>query len=104
MTKYQRIHQQIIEGAHGIVEDIFVLKTGVLLTKKSSVTWKAQQWFDQLNIDTERPAYEQHAEFNSRLTYLSFRDKKESSATYNERMIKEYGHRSVYNDEHVLFW
>lgn len=103
LNKYQRIHQQIIKAAHGITDDIFVLKTGVLLTKKSKLTTEAQQLFDQLNIDTARPAYEQHAEFNSRITYLSFRDKKESSATYNERMIKEYGHRSVYNDEYVTF-
>ena len=56
-----------------------------------------------MNIDTERPEYEQHAEFNSRITYLSFKDKKGDSSLFNERMINEYEHRSVYNDEYVTF-
>lgn len=100
---YQDKHRQLIEAAHGIVEDIFVLKTGVLLTKKSKVTKAAQQLFEQLNIDTSRPEYEQHAEFNSRITYLSFKDTPGDSQAFNERMIKEYQHRSVYNDEYVTF-
>ncbi|WP_299462360.1 FAD-dependent thymidylate synthase [uncultured Microscilla sp.] len=102
-TRYQQMHKQMIVAANGIVDDIFVLKTGVLITKKSRVTAEAKQLFDQMNIDTTRPVYEQHAEFNSRLTYLSFKDQQESAAAYNQRLIQEYGHRSVYNDEHVTF-
>jgi thymidylate synthase ThyX len=102
-THYQQMHKQMIELANGIVEDIFVLKAGVMITKKSSVTHEAQQLFEAMNLDTERPEYEQHAELNSRLTYMSFKAQKESAADYNERMIKEYGHRSVYNDEYVTF-
>lgn len=102
-TRYQQMHKQMIELANGVIEDIFVLKTGVMITKKSTITSEAQQLFEAMNIDTNRPEYEQHAEFNSRLTYLSFKAHKESAADYNERMIKEYGHRSVYNDEYVTF-
>ncbi|WP_103071795.1 hypothetical protein [Aquimarina sediminis] len=103
LTPYQVKHKIIIEAANGIVEDIFVLKTGVLLTKRSKITPEAKVLFDTLNIDTDRPEYEQHAEFNSRITYLSFKDKKGDSKVFNERMIHEYQHRSVYNDEYVTF-
>lgn len=102
-THHQQMHKQMIELANGVVEDIFVLKTGVMITKKSKVTSEAQQLFEAMNLDANRPEYEQHAEFNSRLTYLSFKAQKESAADYNERMIKVYGHRSVYNDEYVTF-
>ena len=103
MNKYQAKHKILIEESGGKVQDIFVEEVGVLLTKKPSVSEKALDLFEKLNIDNERPEYEQHAEFNSRLTYLSFKNNKESSKKYNEKMINEYGHRSVYNDEQVTF-
>lgn len=103
MNKYQAKHKMLIEESGGKVQDIFVEEVGVLLTKKPSVSEKALDLFEKLNIDNERPEYEQHAEFNSRLTYLSFKNNKESSKKYNEKMINEYGHRSVYNDEQVTF-
>lgn len=104
MNKYKKNHTLLIQEAGGIVEDnLFVTKVGVLLTKQSKVTSQAQQLFDKLNIDTNVNESEQHAEFNSRITYLSFKDEKTSSIEYNRKMIHEYGHRSVYNDEYVTF-
>lgn len=103
MNNYQEKHKLLITEAGGLVDDIFVEDVGVLLTKKSSISKKALDLFEKINIDSERPEYEQHAEFNSRLTYLSFKKNKESSKEYNEKMINEYGHRSVYNDEQVTF-
>ncbi len=104
MNKYKRIHSELILKAGGIVEeDLFVTKVGVLLTKKSNITSQAKDIFNQLNIDTNVSESEQHAEFNSRLTYLSFKTENSSSSEYNRKMIQEYGHRSVYNDEYVTF-
>lgn len=100
---YQQFHRQLIEQAGGQVEDIFVLRTGVLMTKRSQITSAAAQLFEALHLDTTRADYEQHAEFNSRITYLSFPKEKQSAAAYHEKMIHQYGHRSIYNDEHVTF-
>lgn len=104
MDKYKKKHKSIILKSGGQVEDdLFVTKVGVLMTKKSRVTKEAIDLFEDLNIDQDTLECEQHAEFNSRITYLSFKDKKTSSKEYNNMMINELGHRSVYNDEHVTF-
>lgn len=100
---YQQFHQTLIEQAGGTVEDIFVLQTGILMTKRSQITPAAAALFEQLNLDTNRAGYEQHAEFNSRITYLSFKQQQESAADYHEKMIHQYGHRGIYNDEQVTF-
>lgn len=103
MNKFQKIHKKLIESANGIVNDIFVEKVGVVLTKKSMLTEEAQLIFDKMNIDEEESLASQHAEFNSRLTYLSFNEKKSSSKEYNKKMIHDFGHRSIYNDELATF-
>ena len=104
MNKFKNRHELLIEKAGGIVkEHFFVEKVGVLLTKKSSVTSDALELFADMNIDDDLSEAEQHSEFNSRLTYMSFKDEKESSKAYNDKMIKELGHRGVYNDEIVTF-
>ena len=103
MNKFQERHKTLINNSGGLVNDIFVEKVGVLLTKKPTLTKEAKQLFDLINIDTLATDSEQHAEFNSRLTYMSFKDKKSSSTEYNRKMIQEYGHRSVYNDEVITF-
>jgi len=104
MTDFKKRHTQVILGAGGVVTDnLYVSKVGVMLTKKSSITPDAQKLFDRMNIDTEMSESQQHAEFNSRLTYLSFKEDPRSSANYHNMMIKELGHRSIYNDEIVTF-
>ena len=102
-NKFAKLHRELIESAHGIVDDIFVLKTGVIITKKSQVTSEALALFEKMNIDTECSTHQQHAEFNSRITYLSFPEEKQDAAEYHEKLIKKYGHRSIYNDEYVTF-
>ena len=103
MNKFQKKHIDLITQSGGSVNDIFVDDIGVMLTKKTSVTQNALNLFESLNIDIHREPFEQHAEFNSRLTYLSFKDEISSSEEYNRKMIHEFGHRSVYNDELVTF-
>lgn len=104
MNKFKERHIKLIEGSGGVVtEELFVEKVGVMLTKKSGLTSDASELFSLMNIDTEETEASQHAEFNSRITYLAFKDEPSSSKEYNEKMIKEYGHRSVYNDEIVTF-
>ncbi len=96
-------HVKLIELSGGKVEGDFVLLPGIMVTKRSSVSEEAKSLFEKMNIDTNRPEYEQHAEFNSRITYLSFKNEKSSSKEFNKKMIHEYGHRGVYNDEYVTF-
>lgn len=101
MSKFLETHKNLIIASGGFVNDIFVEDVGVVITKKSFITDDARAIFDLMNIDTNQQDSQQHAEFNSRITYLSFKDKKSNSEEYNHKMIHEYGHRSVYNDEHV---
>jgi len=104
MNKFKERHIKLIEGAGGIVEDkLFVMKAGVMITKQSRLTNESKELLNLMNIDTDEDEASQHAEFNSRLTYLSFNDEKKSSREYNDAMINEYGHLSVYNDEYITF-
>jgi len=79
------------------------MNPGVIITKQSRLTEKSKELFQLMNIDTTEDEASQHAEFNSRITYLSFKDEKKSSRKYNDAMINEYGHLSVYNDEYITF-
>ncbi len=102
MNKFKERHIKLIENAGGVItEDLFVEKVGVVITKKPTLTEAAEKLFDAMNIDDTESDAAQHAEFNSRLTYLSFKDEKSSSKNYNHKMIKEHGHRGVYNDEQI---
>ena len=104
MDSFKSRHEKLIMRSGGRVSNsLFVEEVGVLLTKKSSVTNEALSLFKDMNLDSKLSETEQHSEFNSRLTYMSFRDEEESSKSYNEKMIKDFGHRGVYNDEIVTF-
>lgn len=97
-------HIKLIQESGGIVQSsLFVTKPGVMITKKSSLTPVAKKLFDIMNIDNTEDEASQHAEFNSRITYMSFKDEKSSSREYNDNMINKYGHLSVYNDEFITF-
>jgi hypothetical protein len=100
MNKFQLKHKKLIEGSGGKVNGLFVEKVGVMLTKKPVLTKEVKQLFDLMNIDMlDTSDSEQHSEFNAKITYLSYSDEKKNAKLFNEKMIKEYGHRSVYNDE-----
>jgi thymidylate synthase ThyX len=107
MNKYQLSHKKLIENSGGEVEDVFVLKTGVIITKTSNITQEAQELFKSLNIDFDlndkKTETKAHAEFNSRLTYLSFLDNASNNNNYINKMINEFQHLSIFNDEYVTF-
>ena len=102
MDKSREKHIKLIENSGGIIEEsLFVVQPGLMLTKRSNITKEARVLFDIMNIDTDTNNATQHAEFNSRITYLSFKNEKNNSTQYNEDMINKYGHLSVYNDEYI---
>lgn len=103
MNSFQNKHKDLIELSGGIVKGIFVEKVGVMMTKRQQVTDEALELMSKMNIDDSSQPSEQHAEFNSRLTYLSFNDEKKCSESYHNKLIKELGHRSIYNDENITF-
>jgi hypothetical protein len=104
LNKFREMHTKLIEKAGGLVSDgLFVTRTDVMITKKSQVINEAKELFNILNLDTSLSDAEQHSEFNAKLTYMAFPHEKISSEEYNRKMIHEYGHRSVYNDEIVTF-
>lgn len=90
-------HVELIQLAHGVVEDIFVLKPGIMITQVSSPTPEFNKLAEAISLDNNRPFYEQHAELNARITYMSFKNDK-SSEGYNRDMVDTYKHLSVYND------
>lgn len=104
MNKFTERHIKLIKNSGGVIEDnLFVRTPGIMITKKSRLTDKAKELFNIMNIDDSEDEASQHAEFNSRITYMAFKDIKESSRAYNDAMINEYGHLSVYNDEYITF-
>ena len=104
MNKYKERHTLLIRSANGsVADDLYVTKVGVMMTKKSGVTQEARELFDEMNMCSTISSTDKHAEFNGRLTYLSFPDKPALSNEYHDKMIHQLGHRSVYNDEMVTF-
>jgi len=101
MTNKQ--HIKLIKGANGCLLDNLVLFPGVMITQITKPTEEFKKLSDLMNIDTDRPDYEQHGEFNSRITYMSFKEEVNDSKTYNEKMVNEHYHLSVYNDHHITF-
>ncbi len=96
---------RLITESGGIVEDdLFVIKPGCMIIKKTELTSDAIDVFNKFNIPTEsveQLSYEAGGEFNARLCYLSFKNK-ESDTNINDTMI-ELNHLSVYGDIHVGF-
>jgi hypothetical protein len=106
MNLLKNKHIKLIQEASGkVTNDIFVEKPGVVITKVSSITNESKKIFDSMNIDLLRSESEQHAEFNSRLTYMSFKkdEDKIDSKQYNNNMVNEFKHLSIYNDEIITF-
>lgn len=98
-------HAQLIISAGGKLDNDFkefVIKPGICITQISKPTEEFMNISKLMNLDDSRPEYEQHAELNSRITYMSFNDKK-NSKEFNEKMVKKLQHLSVYNDHHVTF-
>jgi hypothetical protein len=96
---------RLVEAAGGLVsEGLFVERPGIMLLAATALTPRSAELFEVMNIDIDRPEYEQLAEFNSRVTYLSFPDERSSGAAdFNRRMVKEYGHLSVHSATTATF-
>lgn len=87
-------HADLISSAGGTVEGIFVRSPGVSILAKTEITDEAVQIFRQMNCSSDEKGL---AEFNSRITYLSFREVVEEDKTeaYLNKIIGELQHRSV---------
>jgi len=87
----------------GEVDGIFVTKPGCQIINHQQTTTEAAAIFETFNIDIQRPLYEQNAEFNSRLTFFSFKKDVSSSEKFNRDMVEVYKHHSVYGNNYVTF-
>lgn len=94
-------HSKLIINSGGEITDIFVIKPGIMITQKTTPTVDFEELSMCMNIDQSRPEYERHAEFNSRITYMSFKDENSSSEDYNKKMVEVHNHLSVYGDQYV---
>jgi thymidylate synthase ThyX len=104
MTRYKEKMKQLISQADGTIEEeLFVTKPGIVLLSATENSVAGKQINEDFFIDSSRPEYEQRAEFKSRITYLAFRDEAKKSASYNEKMAKEYQHLSVHGSTHIEF-
>jgi hypothetical protein len=85
---YQEIHKKLIELAGGKVEDGIVIEPGVTLIAKTSLTDEAKNIFEKMKVNSL-------PDFNSKITYLNFKDKN------LEEIVANLGHLSIYNDTYV---
>ena len=104
MNSFKKNHIKLITSTGGTVsDDTYVTKPGVAITKVSALTDAAKLVFETMNINTQNSEAEQSAEFNSRITYLSFKDEKDLTNRLNSNMVNKFQHLSVYNDEYITF-
>jgi thymidylate synthase ThyX len=93
------MHKQIIEQAGGIIEeDIFVVKSGILIMAETQETQEAKKILKLTNTNSK-------VEFDYRLTYLTFPKEynKEVSNKYVKKMTQEIEHLSVWGSYYVSF-
>lgn len=104
MSQFQKemLLRLINESGGETSHDKWVIKPGCMIVSRSEITPEAKALFDLMNID-DASEYERMAEFNSRLTYLSFKKEKTSSHAYNTKMAQELQHLSVYGNLSVTF-
>lgn len=101
---YAEKMEKLVQLSGGTIEDgLFVTEPGVKLLACTELAEGSRELFDAMNIDDDRPDYEQLAEFNSRVTYLSFNDESSSSKEYNRKMVDEFGHLSVHSSYQATF-
>jgi thymidylate synthase ThyX len=103
--KYQDKMAKLILETGGVLDEsgLFVIKPGCSILNMTTDTEKGEQIYSLFNIDTHRPAYEQRAEFKSRITYLSFLSEAQNASDYNQKMAQEYQHLSVHSSTQVEF-
>jgi len=103
MTNHRKRHIKIIELSNGKVEDDkFVREAGVMITQVSEATPEYKELIKNMNINTDQASYSQCAEFNGRITYLSFLDEEISiKDEFTDKMTNQFGHLSVFNSTQV---
>lgn len=94
---------KLIKEAGGEVKGREVITPGIRIISQTTLTAEGTQLFAALNVDSERPPYEQQSEFCSRLTYMSFREDTQDAQEYNRKMVEEFGHLSMYGAWTVTF-
>jgi thymidylate synthase ThyX len=102
-THKQRLIRLINRSGGEVSNYRFVEKPGVKLISKTKLTEDGKQLFDAMNIDQDRPDYEQSAEFNSRITYQSFNEEEGDSEEFNRKMVEDFGHLSVHSSYTATF-
>lgn len=95
---------KIIDTSGGVIEEgLFVVQPGIRILQESRLAPGAIEILGSLNIPSKRQEYEQVAELNSRLTYLSFRDEPDLDGKYLKRVAAEAQHLSVFATTYVTF-
>ena len=90
---------KLLHECGGTIEDeLFVIDPGCKIINMTKPTNFAHNLFNKLDITNEYE-YESIGEFNARLCYLSFNNKKNNITD----TIINLGHLSVYNDIHITF-
>lgn len=104
-SSYRKKMIKLIQASGGELDEsrLFVLKPGCIILNLTQETAKGDDIYKTFNIDVNRPAYEQRAEFKSRITYLSFQSEAVHSSDYNKKMAQEYQHLSVHTATQVEF-
>ncbi|WP_419420746.1 FAD-dependent thymidylate synthase [Legionella sp. D16C41] len=102
---YREKMTKLIKSAGGEIDEtgFFVLKPGCMILNMTQETGQGKALYQEFNIDIDRPAYEQRAEFKSRVTYLSFSTQPKDATEYNKKMTQVYQHLSVHTATHIDF-
>ncbi len=109
LTTHQQRLLKILEWGGAKIEDtIFITKPVVKIIKSTSLHPDFKAFLPELNMcgSEINPDYLASAEFNARLTYLAYPTNLESasqSLDYNNKMIHQHNHLSVFNDFYVGF-
>lgn len=107
LTTYQNRLKRLLVWAEAEIEDeIFIVKPVVKIIKSTSLNTDFKSVLSELNMCTTEPDYLLSGEFNARLCYLSFPTNMETSTKsfeYNNKMINQHKHLSIFNDYYVTF-
>lgn len=82
-----------------IMDDMFITSPGIMVMKEPVLTEEMGELMRELKI-SEGADHIKSSEFNSKLTYLSFK-KSDDPGKYVEKITGGYGHYSVCGDWHV---
>ncbi len=100
---FKQKHEKLITSSGGEVsQGNWVIRPGIMITNKTSQTHQFQNLLEDFNINVTGDEYLTNAEFDGRLTYLSFKDQPSDCSEFNKN-LQDVGHLSVYNQTYVTF-